>query len=242
MRPSGLGLGLLVGALIAAPASAQQAAEPVAGESIPPVDVVQKPKAPTKKAVKKAAPAKKSAPKTVAKMAPAPAAEPAPQPPPAAEFAPAAATGTPNAAQYPSGGQGAAARAYDGALSPVDPSKCIVPGNLDKFPVPPRGSTRATSMGSGRIRRTISWSAALGSRSSTTTVLPATAASVCAGLPPGARARCSCWRTAIPSTSASTSIRRCTTSRRRIAFRAWRCCAAPRRPTVPTTTTVSSTS
>jgi Fe(3+) dicitrate transport protein len=114
------------------PAAAQQAAEPAlpaAGENIPPVDVVQKP-APAKAAAKKAAAKKKS----VAKSAPAPVSEPVPQEP--ADFAEPVDAGpaSANSVQYPIRGQGAAARAQDGALSPVDPSRGIVPGNLDKYP------------------------------------------------------------------------------------------------------------
>ncbi len=120
---------VLVGlAILQAPAIAQQAAEPAppaAGENIPPVEVVQKPKAKAT-AAKKAVANKKA----VAKSAPV--AEPVPQDEIAEPFdsGPASA----NAAQYPAGGQGAAARAQDGALSPVDPSRGIVPGNLDRYP------------------------------------------------------------------------------------------------------------
>lgn len=39
-----------------------------------------------------------------------------------------------NSAQYPAGGQGAAQRAFNGALSPVDPSRGVLPGNLDGYP------------------------------------------------------------------------------------------------------------
>jgi Fe(3+) dicitrate transport protein len=136
MTLKGLKFGLMLSglAVCAVPVYAQQAAEPAppAAGDIPPVDVVQKPKAPTKKAVQ-AAPAKKSAPNSVAKKAPPPpAVEPVPQPP-VVQAEPDGGS-TPNAAQYPSGGQGAAARAYDGALSPVDASKGIVPGNLEKYP------------------------------------------------------------------------------------------------------------
>jgi Fe(3+) dicitrate transport protein len=136
MRPIGLGLGLLIGgALMTAPANAQQAADPAppaAGENIPPVDVVQKPKAPAQKAVKKAAPAKKSPPKSVAKkQAPPPLAEPAPQPPVADAGPPEDAS--PNASEYPPGGQGAAARAATGPTSPISPTRGIVPANLSTF-------------------------------------------------------------------------------------------------------------
>lgn len=119
-------------ALMAAPAFAQQAAEPApAGENIPPVDVVQKPKA----AAKKAAPAKKSAPKAAAKKAPAPAAAPSPQPSQGEFSVDASDEGAAtNAAQYPSGGQGAAARAQSGPSGPIDPTRGVVPGDLSKFP------------------------------------------------------------------------------------------------------------
>lgn len=137
MRPIGLGISLLIGGvLVAIPAQAQQAAEPApSGENIPPVDVIQKPKA----AAKKAAPAKKkSAPKAAAKKkAPAPVAvaEPAPQPPPAVgDFEPGgAADGSPNASEYPAGGQGAAARAYSAATGPIDPTRGITPTDLSKY-------------------------------------------------------------------------------------------------------------
>lgn len=128
MRPIGLGISLLIGgALVAAPAQAQQAAEPAppaSGENIPPVDVVQQPKA---AAQKKAAPAKKSPPKAAAKKAPS-----APPPPaPIADAVPAETS--PNASQYPPGGQGAAARAASGPTSPVSPTRGIVPGDLSTF-------------------------------------------------------------------------------------------------------------
>lgn len=110
---------------MALPAYAQQAAEPApSGENIPPVDVVQKPSA--KATAKKSSPAKK---KSVAKSAPV---EPVPQAPAAAELD--QAPDTPNAAQYPSGGQGAASRAFNGSHSPVDASRGIIPGNLDRYP------------------------------------------------------------------------------------------------------------
>lgn len=139
----GLKMGLMLGgfALVATPALAQQAAEPApAGENIPPVDVIQKPKA----AAKKAAPAKKKAPAKAAakKKAPAPVSEPAPLPPPVADFEPAGeASGSPNAAQYPAGGQGAAGRAAVGPSKPVDATRGIVPGDLTRFP---GAATRAT--------------------------------------------------------------------------------------------------
>lgn len=110
------------------PALAQQAAEPAppaAGENIPPVEVVQQPKAP--KAAAKKAQAKK---KAVAKSAPS--VEPASQAAQVSE--PDDAAASPNAAAYPAGGQGAAARAQDGALSPVDPSRGMLPGNLENYP------------------------------------------------------------------------------------------------------------
>ena len=115
------------------PAAAQQAAEPAppaAGENIPPVDVVQKPKAAKAQAAKKA-PAKK---KSVAKSAPV---EPVPQAPSeAAEFDPSddASQASETARTYPAGGQGAAARAQNGPFSPIDPSRGIAPGDLSKFP------------------------------------------------------------------------------------------------------------
>lgn len=136
MRPIGLGLGLLLGgALIAAPALAQQAAEPAppAAGDIPPVDVVQKPKASTPKAAKKASPPAKK--KSVAKQASPPPSEPTPQAPsPVADVGPAGeAGGSPNASEYPSGGQGAAARAYSAATGPIDPTRGIAPTDLSKY-------------------------------------------------------------------------------------------------------------
>lgn len=110
-------------AALALPAFAQQAAEPAAeGQNIPPVDVVQKPKAKAPVAAKKA-PAKKS----VAKKS-----EPQALPPSAAEFAPEG-EAPETAGTYPPGGQGAAARAAIGATGPIDPSRGIAPTDLSKY-------------------------------------------------------------------------------------------------------------
>ncbi|MDO9384250.1 MAG: TonB-dependent receptor [Hyphomicrobiaceae bacterium] len=128
MKLKSLRISLMIGSmsLLAYPVSAQQAAEPAPnGQNIPPVDVVQKPKAPV--AAKKA-PAKK---KAVAKAAPV---EPEPQAPSAADFQPAdAIPATANASEYPPGGQGAAARAAAGASSPISPTRGIAPADLSTF-------------------------------------------------------------------------------------------------------------
>jgi Fe(3+) dicitrate transport protein len=138
MHLKSLRIGLMMSgfALVATPAIAQEAAEPAppaAGENIPPVDVVQKPKAAKKKAAKQAAPAAKK--KAVAKQAPAAVAEPAPQPPPpvADTLPPADTPATANAAEYPPGGQGAAARAYQSATGPIDPTRGVAPADLSRY-------------------------------------------------------------------------------------------------------------
>lgn len=129
-----LRISLMVGTMAALglPVLAQQAAEPAppaAGENIPPVEVVQKPKAKSQAAVKKA-PAKKRA---VAKSAPV---EPIPQgPSEAAEFDPVDDAGavSETARTYPPGGQGAAARAAIGATGPIDPSRGLTPADLSQY-------------------------------------------------------------------------------------------------------------
>lgn len=112
------------------PAAAQQAAEPAppaAGENIPPVHVVQKPKAAKSQAASNA-PAKK---KAVAKAAPV---DPAPQQPPAADFEPAdSMPAAANASEYPPGGRGAAARATTGTSSPIASTRGIAPADLSMF-------------------------------------------------------------------------------------------------------------
>ena len=113
--------------LLAQSAAAQQAAEPAPdGQNIPPVNVVQKPKAAPKAAATKAPAAKK---KSVAKSAPS---EPAPLPPSASEFAPEG-DGPDVARTYPPGGQGAAARAAIGATGPIDPTRGIAPADLRQY-------------------------------------------------------------------------------------------------------------
>lgn len=128
MQSKSLRMSLMLGgiAALALPAYAQQAAEPAPG--LPSVDVVQQPKA-AKKATKKAAPAKK---KSVAKSAPS---QPAPQAPaPAADFEPVEEGPVSETARtYPSGGQGAAARAAVGPTGPIDPSRGITPTDLSKY-------------------------------------------------------------------------------------------------------------
>jgi Fe(3+) dicitrate transport protein len=152
MRPFGQQLCLLVAgtALLAVPAVAQQAAEPApTADGLPAVEVQQKPqakKAAPAKAAAKRAPAKK---KSVAKSAPPPS-EPVPQPPSAAEFdASESAPPLANAAQYPPGGQGAAARAAIGATGPIDPTRGIAPANLSQFT---GAATRVTSAEIDEIR------------------------------------------------------------------------------------------
>jgi Fe(3+) dicitrate transport protein len=122
---------LMIGsmALMALPVAAQQAAEPApSGENVPPVEVVQKPKAAQKAAAKKAAPAKKKA--AAKQVAPS---EPVPQEPVAGDFEPADDAASETARTYPSGGQGAAARATIGATGPIDPSRGITPTDLSQY-------------------------------------------------------------------------------------------------------------
>lgn len=119
-------------ALVSLPVSAQQAAEPAGeGEGLPPVEIQQEqPAEPAPAPAAKKQAAKK-------KASPPPVSEPVPQAPPAAadfdtfDDAPPA---TANAGEYPPGGQGAAVRAQEGAASPIDSSRGIVPGNLEKYP------------------------------------------------------------------------------------------------------------
>ncbi|MDQ8697674.1 TonB-dependent receptor [Hyphomicrobium sp. LHD-15] len=112
-----LKLSVMTGAvgLMAAPATAQQAAQP-AGGTLPQVEVIQK----------KAAPAAKK------KAAPQQAASPAPQPPP---VQPDYADQAPQLENSPYGAAasgGAAARAAEGPISPIN-AKSVLPDNLQDF-------------------------------------------------------------------------------------------------------------
>ena len=112
-----LKLSVMTGAvgLMAAPATAQQAAQP-AGGTLPQVEVIQK----------KAAPAAKK------KAAPAQASSPTPQPP---SSEPQYADETPQLENSPYGAAasgGAAARASEGPISPVN-GKQVLPDNLQNF-------------------------------------------------------------------------------------------------------------
>lgn len=120
------------------PAAGQAAPAAGGGEAapVPEVEVIQQSKPPAEQPVVQQAPPKPKPPKPAAqKPKPAPAPAAAPPPPPEPDFADAPAEAAPvssNPIYGASASGGAAARAQDGALSPVN-STSIIPGNLEGF-------------------------------------------------------------------------------------------------------------
>ncbi|MCZ7595427.1 MAG: TonB-dependent receptor [Hyphomicrobium sp.] len=111
---------LAVGVLAVLPTAvaAQDAPTPApASEQLPPVEVIQKQATPAPAAKKKSAAKKKQV-------------SPTPQPPPAAVATPA--PQNPNSVYGAAGSAGAAAHAYEGAITPVNPTQ-LIPTNLQGF-------------------------------------------------------------------------------------------------------------
>jgi Fe(3+) dicitrate transport protein len=111
-----------VGVLAAFPtiAIAQEPPTPAPSEQLPPVEVIQTQPTPAPAAKKKSAAKKKQAPVS-----------PSPQPP-AAGAAPASATQNPNSVYGAAGSAGATERAYESAITPVNPQQ-LTPTNLQGF-------------------------------------------------------------------------------------------------------------